>query len=390
MLVLLAIFAVLLLAGSLFPWRFMAGPDLAVAVSHLLHSWKESVRQSSLHDVFVNLVIYIPIGFTGYLWTGWRSVTARTLLPLAAGACLSFSVEILQHYVRGRSPGLLDLVCNTASTALGLALAAVFRVVLESRHIQWRRHSSIHLSSALLLLALWVSALGWPLHAFPLGIISRVRALLRPQPWDWLDFLGGVVVWLVAGALLSAVLGPRPTRWMLPLLLPSLYLLALISPGHVFTRSNACGALTATVLFCLMPESRRRPAVWLAWVWLAWIALSGLKPFTLTAESIPFAWIPFEDMFGSNWMESIGVLLQKTWSYGAMFWLFAHTRLSRPVSLAITTLALIAVEIAQRWLPGRAPGLTDPAIGLLAAALLWLVDRRFRDEPEARTLERAG
>ncbi|QOY92330.1 VanZ family protein [Paludibaculum fermentans] len=380
MLVLLAIFAFLLLAGSLFPWRFMAGPDPIAAAVHVLHSWNESVGQSSRHDVFVNLVIYIPIGFTGYLWAGWRSVTARTLLPLAAGLGLSFSVEVLQHYVPGRSPGLLDVVCNTASTALGIALAAVFQVVMESRHIQWRRHSSIHLSSALLLLALWVSALGWPLHAFPLGIISRVRVLLRPQPWNWLDFLAGVMAWLVAGGLLSAVSGPRLARRLLPLLLPSLYLLALVSPGHTFTRSNAAGALLATVFFCLLPESRRRPAVWLAWTWLAWIVLSGLRPFTLAAEPIAFSWIPFEDMFGSNWMESIGVLLQKTWSYGAMFWLFAHTRLSPPVSLAITTLALIAVEIAQRWLPGRSPGLTDPAIGLLAAALLWLVDRRFRDQ----------
>ena len=38
---------------------------------------------------------------------------------------------------------------------------------------------------------------------------------------------------------------------------------------------------------------------------------------------------------------------------------------------------ITVLEFAQVWIPTRSPGLTDPAIALLAGALLWTVDRRF-------------
>jgi VanZ family protein len=380
MLILLAVFAFLLLAGSLFPWQFADGPSLAEAASHVFHSWRAAVHRAGRADVLVNLIIYIPIGFTGYLWEGWRSRAARILLPILAGGSLSFLVETLQRYVPHRSPSFVDLLCNTISAALGVALAAVLHSVMESRHIHWKRHYSIHPSSALLLLAVWVSALGWPMRARPLGIITRVRALMSPQPWEALDFVAGALPWLLAGCFLSAVAGPRVARWQLPALLPFVFLLRLISPGHDFTWSHAGGALSATLLYCLLPERRRHTPIWLAWVWLAWIVLAGLSPFNPVARAHAFSWIPFKDMVSSPWLHSIGVLLTKTWAYGAIFWLFAHTRLNHPTSLVITMVSLISVEIAQRWLPGRTPGLTDPAIGLLAAALLWLVDRRFENK----------
>jgi VanZ family protein len=76
-------------------------------------------------------------------------------------------------------------------------------------------------------------------------------------------------------------------------------------------------------------------------------------------------------------MHSIGVLLQKTWIYGAAFWLLTHTSLRHRASLGLMLTILIGIEVAQCWLPGRSAGLTDPAIALLAAALLTLVDYRF-------------
>lgn len=378
MLILLAVFAFLLLGGSLYPWQFSPGPRLDQAVWHVLTSWHHAVAQSNRRDLLVNLVIYIPIGFTGYLWAGWRSRLHRWCYPLLAGALLSLTIETLQTYMPPRAPGIVDVICNAASTALGLLLAAVLQAVLESHHLEWRRHAnlSIPLSSAVLLLGLWAAALAWPDRIFPTGVVPRLRELLRPGSWSPLATLAGMMPWLLAGRLLMALSGGKAFQWWIWAILPCAYGVMLVSPGHAFTWSYFAGSVAAVLAVTLLPKARLGGA-WLAWLWLLWIVVDGLRPYTLLPHSQAFGWVPFQDMVDSSWLPAIRILLHKTWLYGAVFWLFSQSALSRPASLVLMIVTLGAVEVAQLWLPGRAGGLTDLAIGLIAAALLWLVDRRF-------------
>jgi len=377
MLILLTAFAVLLLAGSLFPWSFVSGPPLSHAAWRLLNGWDQSVRSTGLRDILINLVIYIPIGFTGFLWRGWRSRLTRLGCPLLTGALLSFTVETLQRYVPGRVPGLTDVVCNTISTALGLALAAIFQVVIEAHHLERRREHTFQFSSAVLLLALWISGLAWPDRIFGLGMAPRLRALLHPGSWAPLDSLNGAMPWLLAGCLLTVIVGANLPRWWLWALLPAVFGLMLASPGHTFTWSYVGGAVAAVSVFSLLPENRRITNSALAWAWLLWLVLDGLRPYVFATDAQPFGWVLFRELLGAAWMPGIGVFLRKTWTYGAAFWLFSHTRHGRPASLAITAVTVTAVEAAQCWIPGRTAGITDLAIALLAASLLWLVDLRF-------------
>ena len=377
MLILCAVFAILLLGGSLYPWHFHSGPGLITAAMDVFSAWPDHIARSMLRDIFVNLVIYIPIGFTGFLWSGWRSRTARWAAPLAAGTMLSFYVETLQHYFPPRSPSAVDLICNVLSTAAGLILASVFESVLESRHIQWRRRHFIHLSSALLLLLLWGAELAWPDRISPLGILPKIRILLRGGTWSPLDTLLGALPWLLAGELLVSIAGARIRGWGLWALLFVLYPLQLLMPGHTITWSAAAGAVTAVVLLTAWPRLLEKQGPVLAWAWLLWIVLDGLRPYHVLAAPGNFQWIPFLDMIKSNWMMSVGVLLRKTWFYGAAFWLLTHDGWRRSAAVSLMLVTITAVEIAQCWLPRRSAGLTDPAIVLLAAALLTLVDRRY-------------
>lgn len=377
MLILLAIFALLLLAGSLFPWNFQLGPALFEAAWNVMTSWRVSLHAASPRDLLLNLVIYVPIGFTGYLWRGWRSSASRWIWPLLAGLCLSFSIETLQLYFPPRAPGIVDVICNGISTMLGVILAAVFQSMLESRQIEWQRRYSLHLSSALLLLTIWISASAWPVQVYPFGIVPRIRRLLHPGHWTPPDSLEGLLPWLLAGCLLTALTGPTAARWWLFAVLPGLFFLRLLMPGQGFSWSYLGGALAAVLIFWLLPQQHRHAAAWLAQLWLVWIVWNGLRPYNFLTTPNPFSWVPFQDMLDSSWMPAIGVLLRKTWTYGAAFWLLANTRLSRRVSLSLTLACILAVEAAQCWLPGRSPGMTDPAIALIAGALLWLVDHRF-------------
>lgn len=305
------------------------------------------------------------------------SSLARWSVPLLTGTLLSFTVEVLQHYVPHRMPGLTDVACNAASTALGLALAKVFQVVLDSRRMEWRRKYSLHVSSALLLLAIWFSGMIWPERIFGLGIVPKVRALLNPGQWAPLDSLSGAMPWLLAGCLVTAVIGPSIPRAWPWALLPVAFGVMLLSPGHIFTWSYLAGAMAAAVLISTLPACRRgaTPAHTLAW--LLWLLVEGLRPFAFTAGPQSFGWVPFKELLGVTWLLSVGVLLRKTWAYGAAFWLLSHTSCSRRTSLGLTVALIAAIETAQCWIPGRVPGVTDPAIALLACALLWLVDRRF-------------
>lgn len=377
MLILCAVFAILLLGGSLYPWHFHDGLDLADAMLDVFSAWPRRVDRSTLRDILVNLAIYIPIGFTGFLWAGWRSRAARWTIPLLAGAALSFSVETLQHYFPPRMPSTLDWICNMLSTAGGLMLAATFESVLETRHIQWHRRHSLHLSSALLLLLLWVTSLAWPDRVFPMAIVPKIRILLHAGRWSPLGTLTGAIPWLLAGELLASIGGSKMRRWWLWALLLVLYPLQLLMPGHTFTWSGVAGAVAAVVLLTVQPRLLAGRSLVLACIWLLWIAFDGLRPFHLLEAPRHFQWVPFEDMLDSNWMTTVGVLLHKTWFYGAAFWLLTHGGLRRRSAVGLLLALVAAVEATQCWLPRRSAGLTDPAIVLLVATLLALVDRRY-------------
>jgi VanZ family protein len=379
MLQLCALFAALLLAGSLFPWDLHSGPGLGAAVVHLLTGWDEALGRSSRRDIVVNLAIYVPIGFTLYLWRGWRSRTAQWALSIAAGAVLSFTIETLQAYFPPRMPSLPDVLLNTLSSAAGAIAASVFHALLDARHADWRRHYSVQFSSALLLLGLWVGKSSWPYYAYPLLIGARVRALLRPGEWTVSESVDGALPWLLAGCLLMAIGGARAVRWLLPPLLPALLLVMLISPGHGFTWSHAAGAAAAVLALSAWPVRSRTLARCLTGPWLLSIGAKALSPYLWLDETLPFGWIPFRDLLDSKWMPGIATLLSKTWLYGAAFWLLSHSvpKLGRPWILLAVAGFVAVLEFVQLWIPTRSPGLTDPAIALLAGALLWTVDRRF-------------
>ncbi|MBN9662389.1 MAG: VanZ family protein [Acidobacteria bacterium] len=390
MLILLAAFCFLLLAGSLFPWTLRPGPPLDQAIRHLLTGWDYSVENTGPRDILVNLVIYIPIGFTGFLWSGWRRNLTRLGVPLLLGTLLSFTVETLQTYVQSRMPGLTDVACNSVSTALGLVLAALFQRIIEAHHGQRSHRHVFHFSSAILLLSLWLAGLGWPDRIFGLGVVPRVRILLHPGAWSPPDSLNGAMPWMLAGCLLTVILDGSYPRWWLWALLPLVFGLMLASPGHIFTWSYLGGAVAAVALHSLLPQDWRGTSAALAWLWLAWLVVEGLRPFHVSSHPQPFGWVPFKEMLGIAWMPSIGVLLRKTWAYGAAFWLLSRTRLGRPAAFLLTAATVTFIEAAQCWLPRRTPGITDLVIAALAASLFWLVDRRFAPRTAPATLDQPG
>ena len=86
------------------------------------------------YDIVINIVGFIPFGFFITLWlVNTRKTMQRAvyLIPLAAGFLVSFSIELLQIYLPARSSSMMDLVCNTLGTGIGV-MAAFYIIKLKA------------------------------------------------------------------------------------------------------------------------------------------------------------------------------------------------------------------------------------------------------------------
>ncbi len=77
-----------------------------------------------LHDVLVNIVGFMPLGFVlgGYFALS-RSRPKAILLAWLCGGLLSFTIEFLQYYIPRRGSGWTDVITNSTGALLGALLA---------------------------------------------------------------------------------------------------------------------------------------------------------------------------------------------------------------------------------------------------------------------------
>jgi len=97
---------------------FILVATLHSAGNELVGSWSFALTSgyAALAELFQNLLLFIPLGASLAL------AGVRPLRAVAIGAALSFSVEFLQQWIPGRDPSVGDIVCNTVSTGVGMAL----------------------------------------------------------------------------------------------------------------------------------------------------------------------------------------------------------------------------------------------------------------------------
>ena len=114
-------YTLLIAYASLSPfagWRAPAGDVL-----HFLTVWPRYITR---HDVFINILAYIPFGLLAALTLYRRRKHGTTIIPIviatATGAALSLSMETLQVLIPGRVAELPDLLTNTAGSLMGAIL----------------------------------------------------------------------------------------------------------------------------------------------------------------------------------------------------------------------------------------------------------------------------
>ncbi len=356
----LALFVVLILYGSFYPFRF----DLR----RFAEAWDAGLfrsipfRYSGPGDTIANLIAYIPIGIFLRLSLQHLAGMRGFVATVAGGMALSLCVEIAQFATVTRSPNYSDLLLNTISTAAGALIAQVIWIRLGSV-LAVARHSGAPMLAWLLLL-LWIG-----IHAAPfvpsLGM-HKLRAALSPlRDFPWTP--EGVARWFAAWLILAAIVQSLTARkWFVRAFAVTAIVslcMRLTFTGHALSLNEVLGLLVAGPIAILLPVLAAPGA-------LAGLLISGFAPFHLQNEPSPVGWVPFVGFLESDLGKVYPVVMEKAYLYAGSVWLLYRAGLGRVTSGVIVAAVLAVVEVTQRYLPGRSPEVADPLIALLVIMLL--------------------
>ena len=182
--VLLALWSLAIVYGSLWPWqawRGISAAPWAFLTDPLPRFW-------TWFDFLSNIALYAPLGLLLALNITYRG---RSLLwlPALIGGLLSLFIEAAQSYLPQRVPSLLDLLANSLGAGLGGLLALGLRAPWQSI-----RRISRHW---------WQDQAQWPAALVILWLAIRISSLLSPK-----ETIAGLSHHLVTSpALLQAGLG---------------------------------------------------------------------------------------------------------------------------------------------------------------------------------------
>lgn len=360
----------IILYGSLYPFAFGA-PGGMDAIHHLMHAWPE---RSSFPDVLANLLLYAPFGFAVAAHIGRRwSLIATSICGTALAAILSVTIELLQHFLPARSVNLADVVCNVSGAFAGTIAGWV---TTRRRSGRWWDLPQVADQMALLLAAAWIADRLWPF--VPTLDVSHIKDALKPlllhPQLSVIDVFRHGASWMAFAALMRSAFLDR--RWRSPA-----YAIMVVGPfaglvivGREVTASAVLGAALAVAgSLGLRQLSEKATARIIAALMIATVVLVGLAPYAFIASPRRFDWVPFRGFIEGTMLAATGAFLTKVFLFGTAVWMLARAGLGGLVAGGVVATVLLAIGLAQTYLPSRSAGVTDALIAIgLAAAIRWL------------------
>jgi VanZ family protein len=368
--------------GSLYPFHFVARESPLGVLAVFASSLQIHLDRGEIHDLLVNLLIYIPVGFFYVLderrhHPAWRRCLNATL----AGAALSLCMETAQYWVLPRNPSLIDLLTNTISAAAGGVLGVAFSRRARQAFDSLSETVLGHPSSALFLGVLWVAALFTPGDWGRTGAIDHIRAMLAAPYLAPGHIFVSFSQWLGAGALASAVIGRnRAPAFLLAagLAMPLRFLI----PGQHPELYEFLGAAAALCVWYVPALQKRLSTGLIAFLLVIGLCVEELRPWNFSGHAASFLWIPFVSMLDSpDWAPTLLVLFRKSAAYGTAVWAIARAGAGIVGASVFTGVLLGVLEMAQIFLPGRTAETTDPILALILGVILLHFDRKFGADP---------
>jgi VanZ family protein len=363
----------LIVYGSLFPFDFSHdGGDLLRTALGL------TFRRTTRCDIVANLLLYLPLGLglVPLFRTRYGRVAALAG-TLAAGVTLSFVIEVLQAYSATRISSLTDLLLNGVSTLAGGVVALLLDRYARALRITGEPGQDAD-PTALVVLLFWfcfrlapfVPTIEWQKYK------NALKPLLVSSDARPLQVFSYVIGWLVADHALRRGIKSR-NPW-----LAFAVAAGLVIAGRVVIVDKALSLAELIALPLCVPLAAvlarladARRAATLAAAAVAVVVLQGLEPFTWSPVPTAFGWLPFRNSITGSLELGYTVLFEKAFWYTALIWLGARAGWSLKAATGAAVLLLTAIEVAQQWLPGRSPEITDPLLALAFGVLLRVVAR---------------
>ena len=271
-------------------------------------------QQGYRADVIANLLFYLPLGYV--LWLGARretSFAARCAIYCLVGASISFGFEVLQHLEASRTPSLLDVALNAASTLLGCAAAQAWRSTgIEYRPQRWLGEKSFDLAGAALLLV-WGA-----FHSAPfvpkLGLYRAWNALEAVRDLDWTR--AGSARWTLCYLILICLLRVMLVRERFWLLLAAATAASFLSQTVFIHRQLEFDEIFGAAFAWLVALALWRRAL----QWQLRTTLAALVLGILVATLRNAGWVPFEGYFDPGEGSRVYAVLMRLFLYGGTLW----------------------------------------------------------------------
>ena len=377
-----AAYAGLIVYGSLYP--FSGWESAAEPFAFFLRPLTET--RFSLGDLFTNLFAYVPLGLLicRHLRRSMHPLAA-VLFATAAGLVLSVAVELVQAFLPSRVQSNLDLLMNTAGTALG-ALAAV-AAIGDGQPARWVRElRTTWLAKGVLADLAVIGLSAWALSRLvpfvPSLDVGKFRASLAPlaaafrAPHSvslWLA-LSEALSWSAFGLILRSIVRPDKRGGPVLILFAAFLLLARVPiVGLTLTAEGVMGGIAGMLLASLLasapPRRRGYLAFFLLFAGFCIAETVSAPPATL----YPFNWVPFRGhMINTtngiaSLLDAIGICVALAWAarYAASA---GGRRATAWLGGLLVVVGALVLELAQRRIPGRAGDVTIP----LLFAFTWI------------------
>jgi len=369
-----AIVAALIIYGSLYPFGFIeppAGglPDLVTRIG-----WARTTRA----DVIANLLLYLPFGalLSFALPANWSA--ARTaFMALLVGTLLAASLETLQTLEEHRVASLTDLILNGIGTFAGAILALAVRAAVDRIGPLLGAIDLRAAPVALALVTCWIITRLAPFEWT--GTWGAWRRSLRPL---WQDpslplatLLGHVAAWSVILVSLRATTRRDAGFVVLAFLVLAVAAGRIAGTGHGLIWPELLALAGVLVAWPLSEALSERALTLIALCLLgAALLVAGLAPDGAfggpIAAAHDFRLAPLDAKALATPARAADTLF----TAGALVWLLFRLGVGALRAGLLAAALLLAVEAVQLWMPGRESTLTAPALAMLAAALVALLE----------------
>jgi glycopeptide antibiotics resistance protein len=297
------------LYAVLFPFRFdFSWNHLSTALSGviLIPFWDPQRSFRIVPDDLANILLTIPLGFSGFLYC--RNKSCRILRWWILGLCFGLAAEILQLGILTRATVLSDAINNSLGAVLGAAIASV----IGRRTLEFFTGTAAERRNVYLWMMIWciVAMLG-PYEIGPDYAPHFHSMLTFREPGsaeslygeEWLQMAGFALIGALAIRL--AVPGRRKRTARQPAAAAALVLVfpVIMHGARILTGArppsinelalNIFGALAGAFASLFIPPALQALSGFALFT-LALI-VAGLSPYAFSpwAKTSPFQWIPF-------------------------------------------------------------------------------------------------